>query len=93
MNVKHQNFKSIKGDATNLSNFKDNQFDIVFSNSLIEHLYTYENMKLMANETMRVGKKFFVQTPNKYFPIEPHYFFPFFQFMPYKMKKAFNDKN
>ena len=78
MNVKHQNFKSIKGDATNLSNFKDNQFDIVFSNSLIEHLYTYENMKLMANETMRVGKKFFVQTPNKYFPIEPHYFFHFF---------------
>lgn len=87
VNVKHQNFKSIKGDATNLSNFKDNQFDIVFSNSLIEHLCTYKNMKLMASETMRVGKKFFVQTPNRYFPIEPHYFFPFFQFMPYNMKK------
>ena len=40
----------------------------------------------MANEAMRVGKYFFIQTPNRYFPIEPHFKFPFFQFLPRALK-------
>ena len=45
-----------------------------------------ENQVKMANEIMRVGKKYFVQTPNKYFFIEPHYLLPFFNFCPDKIK-------
>lgn len=78
----YPNIRVIKGDASNLAQFKDKAFDISFSNSLIEHLYTKENQIKMANEAMRVGRHFFIQTPNRYFPIEPHFKFPFFQFLP-----------
>jgi hypothetical protein len=80
--TKNSNFKSIKGDACDLSMFKDREFDIVFSNSVIEHLFSIDNQLRMANETRRVGKNYYVQTPNYYFAIEPHWLFPFFQFLP-----------
>jgi ubiquinone/menaquinone biosynthesis C-methylase UbiE len=83
--VKYKNFTSVKGNACDLS-FNDNQFDIVISNSVIEHLFTKENQKKMADEVIRVGKYYFIQTPNLFFPIEPHWLFPFFQFMPFKIK-------
>jgi len=86
-NVQHRSFTSVEGDATDLSQYSNNEFDIVFSNSLIEHLFTFDKQKQMSNEVLRVGKKYFIQTPNRYFPIEPHYFFPFFQFMPFPLKK------
>jgi ubiquinone/menaquinone biosynthesis C-methylase UbiE len=79
-------FDSLAGDATNLSEFKENEFDVVFSNSVIEHLYTLENQKKMASEIRRVAKSYFVQTPNYYFPIEPHFLFPYFQFFPLKIR-------
>jgi len=80
------NFKSIKGDATNLSMFKDKEIDIVFSNSVIEHLYTFENQQKMANEARRVGRYYYIQTPNYFFPFEPHWLFPFFQYFPFRLK-------
>lgn len=78
----HPNLKSQIGDATAMSEFGDNQFDLVFSNSVIEHVYTFENQQKMAEEIRRVGKRHFIQTPNKYFPIEAHYALPFAQYLP-----------
>lgn len=80
--TEHPNIVSVKGDATRLINFKDKEFDITFSNSVIEHLYTYEAQQKMSEEVQRVGKKHFIQTPNKHFFIEPHYVLPFFQYLP-----------
>jgi trans-aconitate methyltransferase len=80
--TEHPNITAMTGNATELTDFKLNDFDLVFSNSVIEHLYTHENQQKMAREIMRVGKYFFVQTPNKYFPIEAHYALPFAQFYP-----------
>jgi hypothetical protein len=82
----YANIKILKGDAANLSNFKDKSFDLAFSNSVIEHLTVFDKQVLMAKEMMRTGKFYFVQTPNRYFPIEPHFLFPFFQFLPYSLK-------
>ena len=80
------NIHTVQGDACDLSRFENHSFDVAFSNSLIEHLYTRENQEKMAREAMRVGRFFFVQTPNRYFPIEPHFKFPFFQFLPRAVK-------
>lgn len=79
---KYSNIKCITCDATNLSEFGNKSFDIVHSNSVIEHLHSFENQIKMANEVQRVGIKYFIQTPNKYFFLEPHYLLPYFQFLP-----------
>lgn len=78
----HDNVKSVKGDATDLSEFADGQFDVAFSNSVIEHLFTFENQKLMAKEVQRVAKTYWVQTPDFWFPVEPHFHVPGWQWLP-----------
>lgn len=75
-------FESVVGDACNLSEYKDKQFDVVFSNSVIEHVGDFEMQKKMAKEFRRVGKNYYLQTPNYHFFFEPHWRFPFFQFLP-----------
>lgn len=78
----HPHIKALVGDATAMPEFEDKKFDLVFSNSVIEHVYTYENQVKMAREIQRVGKRHFIQTPNKYFPVEAHYAIPFAQYLP-----------
>ena len=80
------NIVSVVGDARDMRAFKDNQFDVVFSNSVIEHVGTYEDQRKMAREIRRVGRNYFIQTPNYYFPIEAHFLFPLFHFMPMRVK-------
>jgi len=80
--TRNPNFHGVSGDARDLSQFEDKSFDVIFSNSVIEHVGGYDDQVQMANEIMRVGKRYFVQTPNKYFPIEPHFLLPYFQFYP-----------
>jgi Methyltransferase domain len=84
----YPNVTSVKGNACDLSEFADGQFDVVFSNSVIEHLYNYDAQQAMAREVQRVGKYHFVQTPNRFFFIEPHYLLPGFQFLPRAMQTA-----
>jgi predicted SAM-dependent methyltransferase len=82
----YSNLNTVIGNATDLSQFNDKSFDIVHSNSVIEHLYNFENQKKMASEIIRIGQKHIVQTPNKYFFLEPHYLLPFFHYLPDKLK-------
>jgi 2-polyprenyl-3-methyl-5-hydroxy-6-metoxy-1,4-benzoquinol methylase len=84
--TKYHNFTSIVGDATNLVGIPDKSFDVVFSNSVIEHVGDYQQQQCMAHEVERVGLRYFVQTPNYYFPIEPHFLFPGFQWLPLSLR-------
>src|SRR5690349_20469472 len=70
------NHVAVMGDGTRLP-YEDQSFDIVFSNSVIEHLGTWEKQQAFADEACRVGKCYWIQTPAKEFPLEPHYFGPF----------------
>jgi predicted SAM-dependent methyltransferase len=78
-------FQFICGDATNMP-FSDHQFDVIFSNSVIEHLSNTDKQKQFAEEVARVGRHYFVQTPDYWFPVEPHYLTPFVQFVPHDYK-------
>ena len=78
----HPAIHAVQGDATDMREFETGSFDLVFSNSVIEHLYTLELQQKMASEILRVGKSYFIQTPNIYFPIEAHYALPFAQYYP-----------
>jgi hypothetical protein len=76
------NLTAVVGDATNLSAYPDASFDVAFSNSVIEHLFTRENQAAMAREIRRVAPAFWLQTPNYWFPLEPHFHIVGWQWLP-----------
>jgi hypothetical protein len=71
----------VLADARRLP-FRDESFDVAFSNSVIEHVGARDNQKLFANECRRVGRRYFVETPNRRFPLEPHLLTPFVHWLP-----------
>ena len=70
------------GDACNLP-WPDDYFDTVYSNAVIEHVGDYERQKKMASEIIRVGRKWFVTTPNRWYPFEFHMRLPFVTWLPF----------
>jgi hypothetical protein len=68
---------------------RDKEFDVVFSNSVIEHVGNSESQRAMASEVRRVGKSHWVQTPDPRFPIEPHYLTPFIHWIPLAQRRRF----
>lgn len=67
-------------DITKIINFKK-KYDIAFSNSTIEHLYNLKNMTIFSKNLINSAEYYYCQTPNKSFFIEPHFLFPFFQYL------------
>lgn len=77
-----ENVIAVAGDARRMNEFANRSFDICFSNSVIEHVGTYADQLAAAQEMRRVARNYFVQTPNRWFPLEPHFLFPGWQFLP-----------
>ena len=70
--------------------FPDKSLDLVFSNAVIEHILGEGRQVQFAKEVMRVGKSWFVTTPNYWYPFESHYHLPFIQFMPSSLQREYN---
>ncbi|RPJ37968.1 MAG: class I SAM-dependent methyltransferase [Planctomycetaceae bacterium] len=73
--------EAVVADARSLP-WPDKHFDIVYSNAVIEHVGTFEDQKRMASEVMRVGKRWFITTPNRWYPFEFHLRLPFVTWLP-----------
>jgi SAM-dependent methyltransferase len=71
----------VSGDGRRLP-FPDRSFDIVFSNSVIEHVGDLAAQRAFAEEIARVGIHYWVQTPNRRFPLELHLLTPFLHYLP-----------
>lgn len=82
----HENIRCVVGDAADLGRFADKSFDVVFSNSVIEHLPHAHLQASMAREIARVGRAYWVQTPHFWFPIEPHFHVPGWQWLPVRVR-------
>ena len=71
----------VQGDALELP-FEDGSFDIVFSNAVIEHVGGEEQQRRFVAEALRVGRRAFITTPNRWFPVEVHTRLPVVHWLP-----------
>ena len=71
----------VQGDACALP-FADGAFDVVYSNAVIEHVGGRERQEAFVREALRVGRRVFVTTPNRWFPIEVHTRLPLVHWLP-----------
>ena len=71
----------VQGDACALP-FEDGAFDIVFSNAVIEHVGGRERQRKLVSEAIRVGRRVFITTPNRRFPVEVHTRLPLVHWLP-----------
>ena len=79
----HPNITARVGDACNMAGETNNSYHMVHSNSVIEHVGRFSDMRAFAGETRRLAPAYYVQTPYAWFPIDPHWpKLPLFHWLP-----------
>ncbi len=78
----------VRADATRRLPFADDEFDLVYSSSVIEHIAPRDR-ETFAAELRRVGRGWFVQTPAWSFPIEPHALLPAAHWLPVTLRRPY----
>ncbi|MBW1669935.1 MAG: methyltransferase domain-containing protein [Deltaproteobacteria bacterium] len=68
--------------------FIDDAFDIVFCSAVLEHVGDYAQQRVFVSELLRVSKRFFITTPNRWFPVEFHTILPFIHWLPQHIHQA-----
>ncbi|MFC6079707.1 class I SAM-dependent methyltransferase [Sphaerisporangium aureirubrum] len=63
-------------------------YDLVFSNAVIEHVGGHLRRQRFADAVHELADRHWVQTPYRYFPVEPHFLFPGFQYLPIAARTA-----
>ena len=79
--ARYPGIEYVQADACALP-FADGQFDVVFSNAVIEHLGGRERQRRFVSEAIRVGRRVFLTTPNRRFPVEVHTRLPVVHWLP-----------
>jgi hypothetical protein len=78
---------AVQGDACDLpKSVAAERFDLVFSNSLLEHVGGHVQRQRLADNIHSLADRHWVQTPYRYFPVEPHWLFPGIQWLPYEAR-------
>jgi hypothetical protein len=80
--------QSIQADITQLAAIPDGAYDVAFSNSALEHVGNLAEQGRFASEICRMARVWLLQTPNRFFPLEPHFYFPFFALLPLAWRAA-----
>jgi SAM-dependent methyltransferase len=75
-------------DATERLPFADQEFDLAYSNSVIEHIAP-DRRSSFARELRRVARGWYVQTPAFEFPIEPHALLPVAHWLPSSLRRRY----
>jgi hypothetical protein len=78
----HDCFSFVAADGCRLEGMDDHSFHIAHSNSVVEHVGDWSRMVQFADEVKRIAPRWFVQTPNYWFPVEPHFMVPLFHWLP-----------
>jgi SAM-dependent methyltransferase len=78
---RYPQIRYVQGDALDLP-FADGEFDVVFSNAVVEHVGGRERQRRFVAEALRVARRAFVTTPNRWFPIEVHTLLPVVHWLP-----------
>jgi len=78
----------VQADAAERLPFADGEFDLAYSNSLLEHLPPAARAAFAA-EVRRVARGWWVQTPAYSFPIEPHALLPAAHWLPVPLRRRY----
>jgi hypothetical protein len=90
--VLQHRIRYVEGDACDVSQFTRTDFDLIYSNSVIEHVGPEDRQDAFASEVRRLGTRYWVQTPSKWFPIEAHCGMPLWWFYPEGVRQAFLER-
>ncbi len=78
--------RTVRADGRELP-FADDEFDIGFSNAVVEHVGGPDDQRRFVHELCRVSKRVFITTPNKWFPLEVHTLLPFVHWLPVRERE------
>ena len=82
----HPNFVYVTGDVSDLSQFRDGEFDLAIAVGLLEHVTDPMAFRDAAREIQRVAPQFGLVVPYRFAWIEPHYLVPFFPVLPRRLQ-------
>lgn len=81
------NIVAVQGDACDLPvEIASDHYDLVYSSSLLEHVGGHVQRQKLVDNIHQRADRHWIQTPYRYFPVEPHWLFPGFQWLPYEMR-------
>ena len=79
--------RTVVADGRSLP-FDDGEFDVAFSNAVVEHVGRRDDQIAFVHELCRVARRVFVTTPNRWFPLEVHTLLPFVHWLPRRLQPA-----